>query len=142
MSSVTAPFTGAKVATDLLGDINFQKMKMTFGVDGVATDVSSVNPFPVTSIISGAGLTALQNVDASTAAVRPAGGAFAIAPSDAIVFGTATRSIYVGVTGNVATVVGGVTVLFTAVPAGSVLPIVATKVLATGTTASAMVGLT
>lgn len=39
---------GTTVATDLIGGSHFQRTKLTFGVDGVATDVSATDPLPVT----------------------------------------------------------------------------------------------
>jgi hypothetical protein len=72
----------------------------------------------------------------------PAADAFAITPSDAVDFTNDTRAIYVGGAGNLTVVMqSGAVVLFTAVPAGTVLPIRADRVNATGTTATAMVGL-
>lgn len=51
-------------------------------------------------------------------------------------------TLYVGGTGNVAVVdaLGGASVIFTAVPAGTVLPVRVRQVLSTGTTATALVG--
>lgn len=64
--------------------------------------------------------------------------AVAVTPSDSTeIFG---HALYVGVGGNVAMLTeGGDTVTFTAVPAGTTLVQRFTKVLATGTTASALV---
>lgn len=70
--------------------------------------------------------------------------AFAIVPSDVTVFaaGAQPRAIYVGGTGNVAVrMVDGTLPIFSAVPVGAILPINVDKVLATGTTATLMVGL-
>jgi len=68
--------------------------------------------------------------------------AIAVTPSDATDF-TSGRcdAIYVGGAGNITAIVGGSAVLFTAVPVGTVLRISATRVNATGTTATAMVSL-
>ena len=38
---------GAVVATDDIGGVQYQRVKATFGADGVATDVSEANPLPV-----------------------------------------------------------------------------------------------
>lgn len=66
----------------------------------------------------------------------------AITTSDSTTYTPMLDALYVGVTGNVTIVDGdGDTVLFTAVPAGMVLPVSCSKVMATGTTASAIVGL-
>lgn len=76
----------------------------------------------------------------SSDATVSAHGAVAITPSDVTVFPT-TRSLYVGSTGNVAVrMTDGQTVTFTAVPVG-ILPAQVDMVLATGTTASAILGL-
>lgn len=70
----------------------------------------------------------------------PAYGAFAITPSDSTVF--EARSLYIGVSGDVAVRTPGrtATVIFKSVPIG-VLPVRATQVLATGTTATNILGL-
>lgn len=74
----------------------------------------------------------------------PASGAYAITPSDTQKLPFDTRGLYVGVTGNVTVVmtndVLANTVLFVAVPAGSLLPISVKYVLSSGTTASSLVG--
>jgi hypothetical protein len=41
------PGIGAPVATDEIAGRHFQRIKITHGDDGTATDTSSVNPFPV-----------------------------------------------------------------------------------------------
>jgi hypothetical protein len=41
------PGTGATVAADNIGDVLFQRVKVTTGADGVANDVSTANPMPV-----------------------------------------------------------------------------------------------
>jgi hypothetical protein len=53
----------------------------------------------------------------------------------------ACRAIYVGGAGNITAIVNGAAVLFTAVPVGTTLPVEATRVNATATTATAMVAL-
>jgi len=76
----------------------------------------------------------------------PAHGSFAIAPSDTAALPYLTRAIYVGGTGDVTVYLkwdagsnGPVT--FTAVPAGTTLPVRARAVLYTGTSATNLVGL-
>lgn len=43
------PGTGALVAADDISGVLFQRIKTTFGVDGVATDVSASDPLPVSA---------------------------------------------------------------------------------------------
>jgi hypothetical protein len=74
----------------------------------------------------------------------PATSAVAVTPNDSTVVNFA--SLYVGGAGNItleALNASGVAadVLFTAVPAGTILPIHCSKVKSTGTTATAIVGL-
>ena len=72
----------------------------------------------------------------------PATGYFAVTPSDATDFTTPARSLYVGTGGDVVVVDNeGTAVTFTAVPSGSILPVVAYRVNATSTTATNIVGL-
>lgn len=42
------PGTGATIATDDVGGVHVQRVKNTFGGDGVATDVTATTPMPVT----------------------------------------------------------------------------------------------
>lgn len=51
------------------------------------------------------------------------------------------RAIYVGTTGDVEATVNGVAVVFVGVPAGAFLPIRATNIVATNTTADDLVAL-
>lgn len=72
----------------------------------------------------------------------PAEGCFAITPADAGEFAQFTRFIYVGGAGNLVVVMEDGTVgTFVAVPVGTVLPVRAFRVNATGTTATNLVGL-
>ena len=73
----------------------------------------------------------------------PARRAFAITPADATEFANFTRGIYVGGAGNITLqMVGGSgNVLFSNVPAGTVLPIQAKGVDSTGTTATLLIGM-
>jgi hypothetical protein len=71
-----------------------------------------------------------------------ASNAVAVSPSDSVNLATPSRSLYVGGAGNVTVVtVGGQTITFTAVPAGSILPIQATRVNQTATTATNIISL-
>lgn len=47
------PGTGATVAADEIGGALYQRIKPTFGEDGIATDVSQENPMPVADAKSG-----------------------------------------------------------------------------------------
>ena len=46
------PGSGAIVAADEIGGVLYQRVKLTSGVDGTATDVSSSNPLPVSIGVS------------------------------------------------------------------------------------------
>ena len=81
-------------------------------------------------------------VGSTTNASAPAESFFAITKSDSANFSFNVRGIYVGGTGDVVAVTeGGTAVTFTAVPAGTILPIRAIRVNSTSTTATSMVGL-
>jgi hypothetical protein len=68
--------------------------------------------------------------------------AVAITPSDVTNFTEGVcRAIYVGGAGNITAVINGNAILFTAPPVGTVLQVEASRVNATGTTATAMVAL-
>lgn len=72
----------------------------------------------------------------------PVENAFPISANDVTEFDSVTRALYIGQAGHVAVVMkGGQTVTFSNVPAGSLLPIRVTRVLATGTTAGLIIGL-
>lgn len=73
----------------------------------------------------------------------PAKRLLAITPSDVTVFSKPLSGVYVGSPGNVTALAEDDTtpVLFLAVPAGTVLPVAAIKIMATGTTATSLVGL-
>ncbi len=43
---------GPEIASDLIGNVQHQRVKVQFGADGTATDVSSSNPIPITGTIS------------------------------------------------------------------------------------------
>lgn len=72
--------------------------------------------------------------------------AFAITPSNSVIFLQTTSAIYVGSAGNVAVQMSNkaqtnTNIIFSAVPAGTTLRVRAHMVLASNTTASALVGL-
>lgn len=82
------------------------------------------------------------------AAYAPAVGGFVITPSNVTVFDNVganpppARSIYVGGAGNLTCIMSDdSSVLFSAVPAGTILPITVKQVLSTGTTATLLIGL-
>lgn len=65
-----------------------------------------------------------------------------VAPDDAKDLAVITRALYVGGAGDLAVAMAdGTRLLFAAVPAGALLPIRVSRVLATGTTASKILGL-
>lgn len=72
--------------------------------------------------------------------LSPADHAAAVTPSDSQQLPTASKRLWVGGAGNVALVtVGGDTVTYASVPAGTYLKVRAAQVLATGTTATNIV---
>jgi hypothetical protein len=71
---------------------------------------------------------------------KPHRDGFAITPSDTVDLPYTASSIWVGGVGNVTLVTPyGTALTFTAVPAGTLLPFCATRVMATGTTATLLV---
>lgn len=71
----------------------------------------------------------------------PPENAAAIVPADAADLIYATRAVYVGGEGDLRVrMLGGATVTLVAVPAGALLPLRVSRVLATGTTASDLLG--
>lgn len=74
--------------------------------------------------------------------VGPGFNAEAVTPHDTNQLTNVSRGLYVGVGGDVTVLTaGGQTVLFKAVPAGTVLPIRINRVNSTGTTATNMVSI-
>lgn len=73
----------------------------------------------------------------------PAKSFFAITPHDSSNFTNDARGIYVGTGGNISIlpVDGGSAVTFSNVPGGTVLPVMARRINATGTSASNLIGL-
>jgi hypothetical protein len=74
---------------------------------------------------------------------KSAASASAVTASDSTVLSPVPRGLYVGGAGNVAVRFPGsaTSVTFTAVPAGTILPIKPEKVMSTGTTATDIVAL-
>lgn len=80
--------------------------------------------------------------NSSPSLAGPASHGFSVTPSDSALLSETTRGIYVGTGGDIAALMlSGASVTFPAVPAGSVLPVRLTKIMATGTTASNIVAL-
>ncbi len=78
----------------------------------------------------------------STGLIGPALDAFAISPDDTTDILEVTRAIYVGGSGDITLVTrGGTQITFANVPAGMLMPIRASRVLTTGTSATDIVGL-
>lgn len=76
------------------------------------------------------------------AAVVPADHAVSVTPSDGTDLAVTSRALYVGGEGDINAIMrGGETVTFSAVPAGTVLPIRAARVRSTGTTATNILSL-
>lgn len=72
----------------------------------------------------------------------PAYGGFAITPADGADLTELTRSLYIGTPGAVSVIMhSGAQLTFAGVTAGTVLPLRVRRVRATGTTATAIVGL-
>ena len=72
----------------------------------------------------------------------PAEHAETITPSDAALLNRATRGLYIGGAGNLRVeMVGGEIVMFTGVLAGAYYPLRVLRVMATGTTATNLIGL-
>ncbi len=72
----------------------------------------------------------------------PASGGEAVTPHASNDFATVSRGIYVGGTGDVAAVMAsGAVLVFSAVPAGTLLPVRCVRINATSTTATLMLAL-
>jgi hypothetical protein len=67
------PGVGAEIAVDEIAGIKHQRVKMQFGADGVATDVSAANPMPVTAPGGIAVTGALTDAELRAAAVPVSG---------------------------------------------------------------------
>ncbi|WP_425105493.1 spike base protein, RCAP_Rcc01079 family [Ancylobacter sp.] len=80
-------------------------------------------------------------IKASTDKAAPASGIIAVTPSDTVDLATVSRGIFVGTGGNISLICGGTTGLFKNVPSGTTLPVCASRVRATGTTAADIIAL-
>lgn len=84
----------------------------------------------------------MANIPQSSSGVDPAYNMRPITPSDSVDQASPMRAIYVGVAGDVVvTSAFGVDVTFKNCPAGLILPVRASRVKATGTTATNLVAL-
>ena len=80
--------------------------------------------------------------DLQNGADSPAAGVLAITPSDSISLPRITRGVYVGGAGSVSALMAdGTSAVFAGVQAGSLLPLRATRINATGTTATLILAL-
>jgi len=80
--------------------------------------------------------------DTSSGLSGPAFDAFAITPSDANDILEVTRALYIGGGGNITLITkGGTQTTFAGVSAGAILPIRTSRVMATGTSATNIVGM-
>lgn len=78
----------------------------------------------------------------ATGLSAPIVGAFSITPDDGVDLADVTRALYVGVSGDVSVVMkSGDTVTLVNVQAGTMLPVRAQRVNATGTSAQNLVGM-
>lgn len=70
-------------------------------------------------------------------------GAYAVTPNDSANLAQPARGLWIGTTGNVAVALsnGGASVTFQNIPSGTLLPIQAYRVYATGTTATNILAL-
>lgn len=70
--NITAPASGAVLATDEIGGVHFPRTKIAFGVDGATVDASATNPLPVlvSSVELGAtSLAALETTELGAASL-------------------------------------------------------------------------
>jgi hypothetical protein len=105
--------TGTDIATDLIGGAHYQRVKVTFGVDGTATDASAGNPLPVTGPLTDTELRATALPVSGTVAVtgtfwqatQPVSGTVGVSGSVAVTgtFWQATQPVSGTVTANAGT---------------------------------------
>lgn len=194
---------GTTLATDDVGGVHYQRIKIAFGADGSATDVTTGAGLPVavtfpstqavtlsgawnitnitgtvslptgasteatvsamsgklpaslgaktgaaslsivpasdagmaTSAAQATAQTSFTAIAASTAAVEPFATGGSVTPSDSTTLSN-VRGIWVGGAGNVVVTTAGGDVTLNGVTAGTLIPVKATKVKATGTTAT------
>lgn len=123
--NLTAPATGAVLATDEVAGVHYPKSKLAHGAADEAVDVTEETPFPVKDGASG-----------------PIGSAAAVTPNDSTDLAAVARAIYVGTAGNLSIVLAddSAPVLLKSIAVGY-HPLRAKRVRATGTTAADIVAL-
>jgi hypothetical protein len=57
--------SGTSIATDDIAGVQYQRVKVTYGADGSATDVSTASPLPVSAVELSVSTASPQNVAAS-----------------------------------------------------------------------------
>ena len=57
------PGSGEVIAADQIGGVQYQRVKVNYGTDGNATDVSASNPLPVTGSVQLTGSTGTLSID-------------------------------------------------------------------------------
>ncbi|MEM7620053.1 MAG: hypothetical protein AAF228_06260 [Pseudomonadota bacterium] len=78
----------------------------------------------------------------SSSLLAPASEAFTITPNDTTDLSLVTRALYIGTAGNIVVVMkSGSEVTFNNIPSGTVLSLRTTRIKATGTTATNILGL-
>lgn len=88
-----SPGIGLVVATDEIGGVHYQRVKLTFGADGAAADVSSAAPLPTTDASSQALLTTIKTLLEGEIKVKDAAGPLTIDGAVTITSGTVTATI-------------------------------------------------
>jgi hypothetical protein len=83
----------------------------------------------------------MQNNFPNSAAMLSATDAFAVVPSDTVDFDVLPQALWVGGTGDVTVALPSGNVTLKAVPAGTLVPVRAPRVMVTGTTATNIVAL-
>lgn len=94
MSDNTSQQGTDTIATDDVGGVKYQRVKVTFGVDGTATDASSSNPLPVETELTTADLDTGAGTDTRAVVgivTAESGGAVPVGPANPLdVQGTVT----------------------------------------------------
>lgn len=123
---LTAPAAGSYLAVDVIATINFPRTKISFGTEGISTDVSASDPLPVEA-------PALQSGESD----------FTVVPSDVAAISAPPRAVYVGGAGDITLRLIGSSGdrVYKNVPAGTILPITPQYIRSTGTTATFMIGI-